>query len=209
MSEPIDAGWVTVAVLGKTRGNRGEITAWALSSKPERYQALEEVYLFGLVEGTDDTVPRGRPARTGLSVPGPPAAGERFEVESTWFHQETLIFKFRGVDTISDAERLSGLEVRVPLSQRTALDPGEFFQSDLVGCEVVDRRTGESLGRVSGWQDSGGPGLLVVEGNLLIPFARAICVEIHPAARRIAVELPEGLKDLNRQDLNRQDLNRS
>lgn len=186
MSESIDAGWVAVAVLGKTRGNRGEITAWALSSKPERYRALEEVYLFG---------PAGSPA-VGATPP-------RFEVESTWFHQETLIFKFRGVDTISDAERLSGLEVRVPMSQRTALDPGEFFQSDLVGCDVVDRRTGESLGRVSDWQDSGGPGLLVVEGNLLIPFVRAICVEIDPAAKRIAVELPEGLKDLNRQDLDR------
>jgi ribosomal 30S subunit maturation factor RimM len=54
------------------------------------------------------------------------------------------------------------------------------------------------LGRVSGWEDSGGPGLLVVEGSLLIPFARAICVEIYPEAKRIAVELPEGLKDLNR-----------
>ena len=102
------------------------------------------------------------------------------------------------MDTISDAERLSGMEVRIPMSQRTALEPGEFFQSDLVGCEVLDRRTGESLGRVSDWQDSGGSGLLVVEGELLIPFVRAICVEIDPAARRIAVELPEGLKDLNR-----------
>lgn len=180
MSDPTDAGWVTVAVLGKTRGNRGEITAWALSSRPERYQTLQEVYLFGPAErGTGST-------------------GERFEVESTWFHQETLIFKFRGVDTISDAERLSGLEVRVPMSERAALEPGEFFQSDLVGCEVVDRRTGESLGRVSDWQESGGPGLLVVEGDLLIPFARAICVEIDPAGKRIAVELPDGLKDLNR-----------
>jgi 16S rRNA processing protein RimM len=181
LSDPIDAGWVTVAVLGKTRGNRGEITAWALSSKLERYQALQEVYLFG------------PDANRGADV-----TGERFEVESTWFHQEMLIFKFRGVDTITDAERLSGLEVRVPMSERTALEPGEFFQSDLVGCEVVDRRTGESLGCVSDWQDSGGPGLLVVGADLLIPFARAICVEIDPAARRIAVELPEGLKDLNR-----------
>jgi ribosomal 30S subunit maturation factor RimM len=38
----------------------------------------------------------------------------------------------------------------------------------------------------------------VVGEDLMIPFARAICVEIDPAARRIAVELPEGLKDLNR-----------
>jgi hypothetical protein len=32
----------------------------------------------------------------------------------------------------------------------------------------------------------------------LIPFARSICVEIDPAAKRVIVELPEGLEDLNR-----------
>jgi len=37
-----------------------------------------------------------------------------------------------------------------------------------------------------------------VNGSLLIPFARSICVEIDPGARRIVVELPDGLKDLNR-----------
>jgi len=171
VTSPSD-GWIAIAVLGKTRGNRGELTAFPLSGKPERYQALEEVFLFG--------------------------SGARYEVESTWFHNGTLIFKLRGVDSISEAELLTGAEVRVPLDQRTSLEQGEFFQDDLLGCQVVDRRTGQSLGSVSGWEDGGGAGLLVVEGGLLIPFARSICVEIDPAAKRIAVELPEGLKDLNR-----------
>lgn len=125
------------------------------------------------------------------------ASARRYEVESTWFHNGTLVFKFQGVDTISEAELLSGLEVRIPASQRIQLEQGEFFQDDLVGCEVVDRRTGQSLGKVSGWEDGGGSGLLAV-GDLLIPFTRSICVEIDPAARRIDVELPDGLKDLNR-----------
>jgi 16S rRNA processing protein RimM len=166
----MEAGWVAVAILGKTRGNRGEITAFALSSKPERYQELREVYLFG--------------------------SGQKAEVESVWFHSGVLIFKFRGVDSISDAERLSGMEVRIPLEHRMPLEENEFFQSDLVGCEVVDHRSGESLGKVTSWEEGGGSGLLAV-GELLIPFARAICVEIDPAARRITVALPEGLKELN------------
>lgn len=171
MTEP-EPGWVTVALLGKTRGNRGEITALALSSKPERYQSLGEVYLFG--------------------------EGERYQIESAWFHAGTLVLKFRGVDSISDAEKLTGAEVRVPENQRIALEPGEFFESDLVGCDVVERATGASLGRVTKWDDAGGSGLLIVEGGLMIPFARSICVDIDPATRRITVELPEGLKDINR-----------
>jgi 16S rRNA processing protein RimM len=171
-----ETGWVTIALLGKARGNRGEVTAVVLSSRPERYQDLQEVFLFG---------------------PGLPEAGEKREIEEAWFHLQTLVFKFRGIDTISDAEALYGVEVRVPASQRISLDEGEYFESDLIGCEVVDRQTGESLGKVGAWDDGGGSGLLVV-GDLLIPFARSICVEINPAEKRIAVELPEGLKDLNR-----------
>jgi 16S rRNA processing protein RimM len=168
----VEGAWVTIALLGKTRGNRGEITALSLSSKPERYGALQEVYLFG--------------------------SGERREVETTWFHNGTLIFKFRGVDSISDAELLCGLEVRVPLAERAPLEAGEFFQSDLIGCEVIEHASGVRIGAVTDWDDGGGSGLLVINGDLLIPFARAICVEIDPAAKRIAVELPPGLKELNR-----------
>ena len=118
-------------------------------------------------------------------------------MESAWFHEGTLILKFQGVDSISEAEKLSGAEVRIPASQRAPLEPGEYFQTDLIGCDVIDSQSGSSLGRVTSWDDSGGPGLLVVEGGLMIPFARSICIEIDPAARRILVALPEGLKDLN------------
>ena len=167
-----NSGWVTVAVLGKTRGTRGEITAVPLSDKPDRFQELSAIRL-SLPNGTE------RPA----------------EVESAWFHDRTLILKFRGVDTIDDAELLNRAEVRVPMSERAPLDEGEFFQSDLIGCEVVDRRSGEPVGRVANWQDGGGPGLLELDNGLLIPFAKSICVEIDVAGRRIAVELPEGLKE--------------
>jgi 16S rRNA processing protein RimM len=174
ISEP-ETQWVTVAVLGKTRGNRGEITAEAFSSKLERYQSLRDVYVF----------PQSHPGQ------------ERLAVENVWVHGGVLIFKFVGIDNITEAEKLRGAEVRVPWSERTLLEPGEYFQSDLLGCEVVDRRSGVSLGRVTGWDDAGGAGLLVLEGGALIPFARSICVDIDPARKRIAVDLPEGLKELN------------
>ena len=170
MSPESGEEWVTVALLGRARGIRGELTAIALS-KPERYEDLGEVFLF----------------------PG----GARHEVESAWWHENRLILKFRGVDTMSDAELLTGCEVRVPRSRRVQLEPGEFFESDLIGCEVVERDGGASLGRVVRLADGGSAGLLELENGLLIPFAREICVAIQPEARRIVVDLPEGLKELN------------
>lgn len=170
MSSGAADDWVTVAVLGRARGIRGEITAFALS-KPERYQSLREVFLF----------------------PG----GSRRQVESAWFHDNRLILKFSGVDSMSGAELLSGCEVRVPLAARIRLEPGEFFESDLIGCEVVEREGGASLGHVTALQDAGGSGVLELDGGLLVPFVRAICVAIEPEARRIVVDLPAGLKELN------------
>ena len=137
---------MAIALLGRTRGNRGELTALALSSKPERYQTAREVYSCSVQPkarvNAPGAIPIGNGVRGGIHVVSPGNAH----------------LSFRGVDTISDAERLTGCEVRVPLSERVPLEPGEFFTSDLVGCEVVDRRTGESLGQVSDWLDSGGPG---------------------------------------------------
>jgi 16S rRNA processing protein RimM len=174
--------WVTVARLTRTRGNRGELAALSLSSHAERFQHLREVVLFG--------------------AQGFPGEARPFGVEEVWEHGPRLIFKFHGVDSISDAEWLRGAEVRVPMCERPALLPGEYYHSDLTGCEVVDRESGECLGVVTGWLDQGGSGLLEVESSehgkeLLIPFARAICVDIDVERKRIGVDLPEGLKELN------------
>ena len=165
-----DQQWVAVAVVSRTRGNRGELAAISFS-RPERYESLREVFLF----------------------PG----ASRQELELAWFHENRLILKFRGVDTIADAEKLVGCEVCVPRAERLPLAPGEYYESDLIGCEVVERDGGALLGRVTGFQDAGSSGLLELESGLLIPFVRAICVAIEPEARKIVVDLPPGLKELN------------
>jgi 16S rRNA processing protein RimM len=164
-----NADWVTVAVLVRPRGVRGEITAVSQSGHPERFAQLKSVRLFG--------------------------SGSEYKVERVWDHQGTLIFKFAGVDSMSDAELLRGAEVRIPPAERVPLEAGEYFQSDLIGCEVRDRLSKRVIGRVTGWEEYGGPSLLQVDGGrLLIPFVKAICVDIRPADRVIETDLPEGLE---------------
>jgi 16S rRNA processing protein RimM len=121
-------------------------------------------------------------------------------VERIWTHGEHLIIKFQGVDTISAAERLAGADVLIPLDQRPAPPEGEYYRSDLIGCEVFDEN-GRALGTVADWQETGATPLVEVrtaEGReLLIPFAASIFIQIDLAARRIDVNLPDGLADLN------------
>jgi 16S rRNA processing protein RimM len=118
------------------------------------------------------------------------------EVEETWMHGDHLIFKFKGVDSISDAEKLAGADVAIPFEQRAQLTEEEVYQSDLIGCAVVDA-AGRSLGMVEDFQETGGTPLLRVGTDLLIPFAKSICTKIDLEGKQITVNLPEGLLDLN------------
>jgi 16S rRNA processing protein RimM len=165
-----ESQWIAIGVITRPRGIRGEVSVIPLTSRPERFSDLHRVFLFG--------------------------DGAPFEVESVWEHSGRWIFKFRGVDSITDAERLRAAEIRVPAGERAPVDEGEFFHSDLEGCEVVDA-SGRSLGQVAGFVEAGGSGLLELTSGLLIPFARAICREIDTVARRIVVDLPEGLEEVN------------
>lgn len=160
-------------MLTRARGVRGEIVAIPFSDHQERFENLSRVFLFG-----------NGPAR-------------EFEVESVRIIAGSVLFKFLGIDSMSDAEPWRGAEVRIPREERLDLGTDEFYLSDLVGCEVVERGTGQPVGVVSGFEDGGPSGLLKVGQDLLIPFVRSICVSIDPARKRIEVELPEGLKDLH------------
>ncbi len=125
--------------------------------------------------------------------------GRMLDVENVWRHGDRVIFKFRGVNSISEAEALAGADVCIPKNARADLPEGEFYQTDLVGCTVLER-DGTLVGTVEAWQEYGGPPLLQVNARgreVLIPFAKSICVEIDPKEKRIVVDLPEGLKNLN------------
>lgn len=168
--------WVTLAEVVRPRGNRGELLCLDLSKGPERYQELGQVILFDATQQEMGS----------------------FVVEQAWLHQDQLILKFAGIDSISEAERFRGGEVRIPFAQRAPLPPGEYYLSDLPGCALVDDATGAPLGIVAAALEMPGSNLLELESGALIPLTRAICPVIDPANRLIRATLPDGLLELNR-----------
>jgi 16S rRNA processing protein RimM len=109
------------------------------------------------------------------------------------------VIGFEGFSSIEAVERLAGLELRVPESTLQTLGEGVYYQHQLVGC-AVEHVGGERIGEVTRVDGGSGGSLLAVgnaRGEILIPLARHICVEIDVAARRIRVDPPEGLLELN------------
>jgi 16S rRNA processing protein RimM len=109
------------------------------------------------------------------------------------------VIGFEGRATIEDVQPLAGLELRVPEDTLRELANGEYYRHDLVGC-VVQTSGGERVGEVTRVEGGAGTSVLSVagpRGEVLVPLAADICVEVDVAARRIRIEPPEGLLELN------------
>lgn len=171
------------------QGRRGEVAAELHTSFPERFAERHEL--------------------SGLTANG---VRRELKVEEHWFHKGHIVLKFAGVDSISDAEQLAGIELQIPAEERAELEAGAAYISDLVGCEVVNR--GSVVGSVADVQFGAGEAPLLVvkrgEQEFLVPYAEAFLKSADLAARRIEFELPEGLLEvqspLNDEEKRRQKL---
>ena len=109
------------------------------------------------------------------------------------------VIAFDGFASIEDVERLAGLELRIPEESLQALGAGTYYQHQLVGC-AVETVDGLRIGEVSRVDGGAGGSLLTVRGargEVLIPFAQHICVDVDVEGRRIRIDPPEGLLELN------------
>jgi 16S rRNA processing protein RimM len=191
--------WVQVARILRPRGNKGEVVAELLTDFPERFSNLKQIW-----------------CRRGAAEP------QVAELRHFWVdrnHPGMGVFHFASCATISEAERLRGYEVLLPLEERVRLPAGRYFVTDLIGSTVFE--VGETrsklacppcaleqvplvLGTVRDVYFPGegvaGTPLLQVEtakGELMIPLAEDICTLIEITERRIEVRLPQGLDELN------------
>lgn len=167
--------FITLALVIKTQGRRGEVAAEVHSDVPDRFR--EGMRLWALTK-----------------------TGERREVmvEDLWPHKSFLVLKFEGVETISDAELLVGAELQVPRSERATLEPGWTYLSDLIGCRVFDGE--REIGPIEDVQFGAGEApLLVVKGaaKYEIPFAEAYLEKVDLERKQVRMRLPEGLLEVN------------
>jgi 16S rRNA processing protein RimM len=169
--------FITLAVVIKTQGRRGEIAAEVHSDVPDRFREGMTLWALG---------------RTGQR--------REITVEDLWPHKSFLVLKFEGIETISDAELLVGAELQVPRSERAALEPGWTYLSDLIGCVVFDGQ--REIGPIGDVRFGAGEApLLVVKGGAKlpyeIPFAEAYLENVDLERRQVRMRLPQGLLEVN------------
>lgn len=127
---------------------------------------------------------------------GPAERPREYEIEEVRFHQGRPIVRFGAVETMNDAEALAGSALWLREAELEPLPPGTFYRHDLVGCEVR-RKDGEVVGHVTAVEGSIDRSYLVVDEHMMIPLVADICVAVDMANRRVTIDPPDGLIDLN------------
>ncbi len=172
--------WITLAVVIKTQGRRGEVAVDLHTDIPDRFR--QNMRLWALAKD-----------------------GQRREVmvEDLWPHKSFLVLKFQGIETINDAEILIGAELQLPRSERAQLEPGWTYLSDLIGCAVFDGQ--RKIGEIEDVQFGAGEAPLLVVRNqeqaaklpYEIPFAEAYLEKLDLERKQVRMRLPEGLLEVN------------
>ena len=172
--------WDDMAVVGRIarpHGIRGQVILNAETDFPEeRFQPGGEVFI----------------ERRG--------AVEPLRLTTVRFHRDRPIVGIAGIESIERAQALAGLELRVPAERLVRLPAGTFYRHDLVGCRV-ETRMGTLVGLVKEVDGTFAVSRLVVASDsdeILIPLVPEICREIDAAGKRIMIEPPDGLLELNK-----------
>ena len=178
MSAESSGEFITLARVVKTQGRHGEVAAEMHSDVPGRFAVGMKLFVL----------PKAADTRREL------------EVEELWPHKGLVVLKFRGVDSMNDAELLIGSELQVPSAARADLEAGWTYVSDLVGCRLLDH--GREIGRIEDVQFGAGeaPLLIVADGagkTFDVPFAEAYLEGVDAAQRQVRMSLPEGMLEVN------------
>jgi 16S rRNA processing protein RimM len=188
--------WIVLAHVLRPQGRKGEVLAELFTDFPERFESQGRVYLA--TPGFDGEADDARAV----------------EVMAFWLpvgkNQGRIVLQFAGIDSISNAESIAGLDVMVPREERLPLEDESVYISELIGCTVFDGVS--AVGVVEDVQfamsadgarrlDEAAPLLTVLSADgdeVLIPFAKSFLVSVDTEAKRIEMTRPEGLIEVNR-----------
>lgn len=186
-----EPAWAWLARIRKVQGRKGEVVADLLTDFPEKFSERKRVWLLSEDSSTQTA-----------------KAAHEVDLQNSWLyksgHTREIVLHFGGVDSIEAAEKLRGLVVAIPKTERVPLGEDEVYVSDLIGCTLVDLtpQPERIVGAIEDVDRAAGPvALLVVKAagtgeEILIPFAKAYLLRIDIEGKRIEMALPEGLLEI-------------
>jgi len=155
---------------------KGELVIKLDTDEPELYHDLEFVY----VEKGNKLIP--------------------FFIEICSFPKADIMrVQFEDVYTEADADALVKCPVYLPLKFLPKLTGDQFYYHEITGYEIEDKRFGK-VGSIIRIDDSSAQPLFVVDHQgreILIPMVSEFILEIDKVNKKVSVETPPGLIEMN------------
>ena len=161
-----------IGLITTTHGLKGEVKVFVTSDDPKRLESLDTVFLMRKGERKD------------------------LKISTVRYFKNQAIVKFESYDRIEDVQELRGEHLYIDRDQAEPLEEGEYYLSDLIGCDVTVE-DGSAFGSVKDVLQTGANDVLIVrregKADALIPVIKDCIVEMAVDERRLVVHLLEGL----------------
>lgn len=148
---------------------------------------LEDLDVFGL----GDLPERG-------TEPGPDAIKRTLKIERAKPYKDGCIVKAEGIEDRTAAEKVKGQGFYLADENFVAEEGETIYLAEILNFEVVDTES-KVIGKIVAFSSNGPQDLLVVDtgrGRAEIPFVDAFTVEVDHDAKRVVMDLPEGLLEI-------------
>lgn len=121
---------------------------------------------------------------------------KELEIEEVKYHKNQVLLKFKGIETVEQAEMLRNAILEIDRKDAIPLEEGEYFIADLLESEVYTDE-GEKLGILEDIFNTGSNDIYVVKNELgksiLLPRIKDVFKEIDVENKKIIVHLIDGL----------------
>lgn len=161
---------VLIGEVLRPQGISGELRIYPVTNDPERFLKLQEVIM-----------------RRG----GEP--DQRFKIIKARLQMEYVLLKVEGIDSVDQAEKYRGCEVRIDRSEVPPLSEGWYY-FELEGMQVYEGDL--LLGTLSQVLETGANDVYVVKGpkgEICVPALKSVVQNVDVPGRRMDVILPPGL----------------
>lgn len=161
--------YLSVGLVLKPRGLKGEIKVKPLTDDERRYDSLQTIYLKDVDY-------------------------RELHIVSRCYEKGFVFLKLKGFETIESVMPLRNQYLWIPRYMARKLPKDTFFITDLLGCRV-ETMTGESLGKITDVQETGSNDVYIVRGGplgeVLIPALKKVVTLIDIPSKLVRVDLTD------------------
>lgn len=164
--------YLEIGQIVNTFGIKGMVKVKPFTENVKRFDKLEKIYI------------ENKKSR------------KEYEIEEVKYHKDMVLIKFKGINTLEEANLLRESYLIVDREKEEPLEEGTYYIVDMIGLEVYTEE-GELLGKLEDIFNTGSNDIYVVKNELgeqiLLPAIGEVIKQIDMENKKMIVHLISGL----------------